>query len=210
MRILLGAFSGQAMGDRRRLCAETWFPKPTTDVMAMMLLGGENKNGIEERDGVTCLSLPCPDDYHSLTQRTRCFCEWALRFGDWDYLFKCDDDTYVAIDRLIQFDTGGRDYIGANPWKHDSRVIPYASGGAGYFLSRRAAEIVARNLRHSGGAEDKLVGRILRRHGINVQLDDRFVPFGSELLCTRKDNDIITTHKVSEDIWRSCHAALTK
>ena len=100
--------------------------------------------------GTHALVCPCPDDYPSLPQRTRWFCRWALAQNDWDYLFKCDDDTYVSITRLSLYDLAGRDYVGAE-WKPG---VGYGSGGAGYFLSRKAATAVAERLEQPCGAED--------------------------------------------------------
>lgn len=45
----------------------------------------------------------------SLVHKTREFCRWALT-QDFDYLFKCDDDTFVVTDRFLKFDPAGRDY----------------------------------------------------------------------------------------------------
>ena len=56
----------------------------------------------------------------------------------------------------------------------------YGSGGAGYFLSRRAAALVAERLEtHKTGAEDLLVGQVLRAAGVGFSSEPRLVPFGS-------------------------------
>lgn len=207
-RIIIGALSGAAMSDRRAQCRATWMADAAAvGCDAVFLLGSERGpelNGDE-------LHLPCPDAYWNLTQRTRWFCEWALSRDGWDYLFKCDDDTYVSIPRLLAYHTAGRDYIGAE-WKEG---VKYGSGGAGYFLSRRASEVVARQLRHVGGAEDRLVGRILRRHQIYLSVEPRFVPYATaggdaNRLSggwPRADNDLITGHQPTPEAWLQAHAA---
>ena len=119
----------------------------------------------------------------------------------WDYLFKCDDDTYVSIPRLLAYDTASRDYIGAE-WKPD---VKYASGGAGYFLSRKAAAIVAEKLTHATGVEDLLVGQILRAAGIPFSIEPRLVPFASMERRPRRDNDLITLHACTA-AWEASHA----
>jgi len=151
------------------------------------------------------LLLPCPDGYDALPQRTRAFCEWALARGDWDYLFKCDDDTYVAIDRLAGFNPGRADYLGAE-W---TPGVEYASGGAGYLLSRRAAQIVAANLTAQTGAEDQLVGSVLRDAGVPFRKDDRFIAYGDRQRRPRPDNRMITTHAVSRDLCLQSHRDAT-
>jgi len=92
---------------------------------------------------------------------------YAINWDDWQYLFKCDDDTYVAVARLLAYDIAGRDYIGGD-W---TRGVGFASGGGGYFRSRRAAEVVAENLDEETGPEDALMRDKLRSTGIELCLD---------------------------------------
>ena len=123
-------------------------------------------------------------------------------FADWDYLFKCDDDTYVSIPRLLAYDLAGRDYVGAE-WQ---LRVGYGSGGAGYFLSRRAAALIAERLTAATGAEDLLVGQILRAAGIPLHIEPRLVPFGSMEHRPRQGNDLITLHGVGADAFLAAHA----
>ena len=183
------------------------------------------------------LLLPCPNDYATLPQRTRWFCRWALNRGriaarqrlpdralsapgdlpgaDWDYLFKCDSDTYVCLPRLLAYCESlvpsaahcrlpAAHYIGAQ-WRPG---VAYGSGGGGYLLSREAAAIVAQKLTHTTGAEDLLVGQVLRQNGIRLTVEPRFVPFGSMERRPKPDNDLITTHKVGPDVFWHCHKEL--
>ena len=82
----------------------------------------------------------------------------------------------------------------------------YGSGGAGYFLSRRAAAIVAEKLTMATGAEDLLVGQILRAAGIPLSIEPRLIPFGSNERRPKKDNDLITLHGVQADAFLASHA----
>ena len=219
MRVLIGAFSGQNMKDRREACRETWMrDAKAAGVLAVFLMGSERGPTLESDK----LHLPCPDAYRSLTMRTRAFCQWALTRNDWDYLYKCDDDTYVHIDRLLNYSTQSRDYIGAE-W---SPGVNYASGGAGYLLSRAAAARIAERMRWAGGAEDKLVGRVLRRAKIPLHAEPRFVPFGRgndsapEFAAAMEaagydwpfvptpDNDLISTHAIPAAEFYPIHSAL--
>lgn len=202
-RILVGALSGWQHGDRRDRCVDTWIPdlrKLGHD--AVFLLGVPNLSRPERRGDV--LVLPCPDDYPSLPQRTRWFCQWALGIEGWDYLFKCDDDTYVAAYRLATYDLAGRDYVGAE-W---TPGVAYGSGGAGYFLSRRAAAVVAEKLTPATGAEDALVGQVLREAGIALSVEPRLIPFGSSERRPKPDNDIITLHGVDANVFYASHCEL--
>ena len=200
MRIMIGALSGWQYADRRSRCLATWFPDARTlGLDAVFLMGIEALTAAERHADL--LLLPCPDPYIALPQRTRCFCQWALTNNGWDYLFKCDDDTYVAAQRLAAYEPLGRDYIGAE-W---TPGVAYGSGGGGYLLSRRAAAIVAEKLTHEQGAEDLLVGEVLRAAGVKLSIEPRFTPFANEARRPRSDNAIITAHGITGDLFRQCH-----
>lgn len=188
-QILIGVLSCRAYEERRQKCLATWVPEiQACEIDLMFLVGGGA--GAPRREG-NVLHLPCPDDYPSLPQKVQQFYRWALENCEFDYVFKCDDDTYVRADRLLAFKTDDRDYIGSE-W---TPGVGYASGGAGYWLSRRATTIVAEALTaHPKGAEDVLVGRYLCQAGVPFHNDLRFVAFGNDTRRPTPENDIITTH----------------
>jgi hypothetical protein len=201
-RIIVGALSGLLYEDRRLRCRRTWFlDARRAGLLPVFLLGAHGEVAqpclLDDR-----LLLPCPDAYDTLPQRTRWFCRWALAQTEWEYLFKCDDDTYVAMDRLAAYDQAGRDYIGAE-W---SAGVNYGSGGAGYFLSRKAAEIVAERLTMETGPEDLLVGQVLHEAGISLSVEPRFVPFSHGGRRPRAHNDLITGHAFSAELFLESHA----
>ena len=210
MQILIGALSGWKYQERRQRCLQTWMhDADRLGIEAVFLLACPTADKAE-RIGPHHLVLPCPDDYASLPQRTRWFCRWALSTEysalscPWDYLFKCDDDTYVNIPRLAPYaeQLAARDYVGAE-WRPG---VGYASGGAGYFLSRKAAGVVAEHLRQPTGAEDLLVGQILARHAIQLSLEPRFIPFGSATHRPTRDNHLITLHGTGAEAFLAAHA----
>lgn len=114
------------------------------------------------------------DDYMSLPHKTRGIAAWANAkvFG---HLFLCDCDTFVNATALLRlhyemFDYAGhfkggqqeigstfeyKDHMGEYPMCH-----PWASGGMGYFLSKRAVEIVA-DIYPKYWAEDMFVGQVI-------------------------------------------------
>jgi len=198
-RILIGALSGAAKTARRDACRATWLAgiDARDDVQCVFLRGDPGLSKPELRGDE--LWLPCPDDYASLPQKTRGFCRWALANAQFEYLFKCDDDTYVCLDRLLQVPSG-LDYCG---WKLGRRS--YASGGAGYLLSRRAAEVVARDVVEQTGPEDRLVGQHLHRTGIALVHDPRFRPWRKLSHTPRPDNDLITGHYCGHIRMRRVH-----
>ena len=76
----------------------------------------------------------------------------------------------------------------------------------GLLLSRRAAGLVAERLTQATGAEDLLVGQILRAAGIEFSIEPRLVPFGSIEHRPRRENDLITLHGVEADAFLAAHA----
>lgn len=206
-KILIGALSAWKYEERRRRCLGTWMrdlqPNMMGTVGSVFLMGIPT---VPRPQRYGCfLFLPTPDTYPTLPQRTHWFCRWALEQEGWDYLFKCDDDTYVSVPRLrLAADAhclASHDYVGAE-WREG---VGYASGGAGYLLSRRAAKIIAERGLLLEGAEDALVGHHLRDAGFPFTIDPRFVPFGNAELRPRKDNDLITLHGVQEDLFLASH-----
>ena len=133
---------------------------------------------------------------------------------EWDFLFKCDDDTYVAFDKLINllknYNPDDELYIGGkivNPF-------PYAQGGAGYALTRSAVKKCIESLKHfykdavpgyplrakTRNAEDYSVGLALKEQGINLTHADLL---STPNLKTAKQNQsvcidaIIKKHKIT-------------
>ena len=99
--------------------------------------------------------LSVPDDYEHLPHKTMAICQWALD-NDFDYVFKCDDDSYLWVDRLmIEIQTQPLDFAG-----HISGGT--CAGGAGYILSRRAIKEVVRNPITVHWAEDCTIGIIMK------------------------------------------------
>lgn len=188
-QILIAALGCAAYSSRRERCLRTWVPEALKLGMDVVFLIG-NGEGPPRREGLL-LHVPCPDDYPSLPFKVRLGFEWALQHTECDFVFKCDDDTYIWPERLLALAESGVDYIGAE-W---SPGVGYASGGAGYLLSRRSLTIAAEGLLPSPqGAEDVLVGQCLSKAGITFQIDQRLVAFGNEELRPRCTNAIITTH----------------
>ena len=89
---------------------------------------------------------------------------------DWDFLFKCDDDTYACFDRLIEFlktyDPSKDLYIGKQLGNKG-----YAQGGAGYILSRSAVQKcvnASEVFLTSPISEDRTLGRALKSQDVNL------------------------------------------
>lgn len=192
------ACTDPAYAGRRRRCLETWLPGLESAGVEVLFLVGVGDAITEPRVVEQAehgrigreLQIPCPDSYEALPQKTAAFCRWACRHREFDFLFKCDDDTYLIPQRLLAMDLSTTDYLGAEL----RRGIKYASGGGGYFLSHRAARVVATQMNEATGFEDLLVAQYLNRHGMFLEADQRFVAMGIDNHFPRPENDQITCH----------------
>lgn len=198
-RFLIGILSAEAYGAKRDACRETWMQSLDGRNAAAVFVIGKPDIDKPELFGDE-LRLPCPDTYDALPQKTRLFCKWATEHAEFDYLFKCDDDTYVHVPRLLEFPPGP-DYVGG---RMAGRA--HASGGAGYMLSPKAAGIIAEQMTDEHGVEDKLVFKHLKDAGIDVTYDRRFKAWEGALNEPSPDNDIITGHYCTPDVMQRLHA----
>jgi hypothetical protein len=195
-KILVGLLSCQSTQARRELCRATWLPVLNEfGIEVLFLVGGCEHMHITH----DTLYLPVSDTYNDLPQKTIAFCRWALAYTPATHLFKADDDTFIHPQRFARFVESipnDKEYVG-NEWRPRAG---YASGGAGYLLSRRAAELVASH-RKLHGAEDIMTGEIMRNNKIPMHRDHRFIAFGNEQRRPLPENDLITTHKISVELW---------
>jgi GR25 family glycosyltransferase involved in LPS biosynthesis len=188
-RVLIGALSGDDHADRRRWCLDTWIPALEAHGVKTVFLRGRTAAPDEYN-----LPLPVDDRRDTLSLKTLEFLRWAVQRDDWDWLFKCDDDTFIHPSRFVAALPGLRgDYIGGR-WRPTSH---YASGGAGYFLSRRAAQLLVKHAADWPAvyAEDKLVGARLAAASVPLVVDPRFC-WSHRARHMRSTPDMITTHGI--------------
>ncbi len=136
------------------------------------------------------LALDVPDGYMYLTHKARAAFQWAVE-QDYDYVFRCDTDTFIDIPRLLasgfeKFDYTGRKLGG--PKEHG-----YAYGGPGHFLSNKALRILM-DAPITIVADDVWVGDVMRQHDIPLNDDLRYCNHWRQ---TPKDQ-IITVHLSSK------------
>lgn len=155
------------------------------------------------------------DDYGHLTYKTRHSLRWAYA-DKYDFVFRCFPDTYVQVDRLMACPFADFDYYGdfrseegGRPDGGTGKLMPtlqeaqnYASGGAGYWLSRRAFSFLLDapvlgvwrdDL--TPYVEDLWVGNILGKCGTTLKYfdDTRFCNHGSRMW-PNPGNNLITAH----------------
>jgi hypothetical protein len=112
--------------------------------------------------------LDVPDGYPQLSLKTKGICAWMLAH-DYDSLFKCDCDTSIFIERFREYDYKNWDYAGR--FYGGSPGTPgTAASGPGYFLSRRACQLILDYNSPVTASEDQMVGDCLHPHIVSKQI----------------------------------------
>jgi hypothetical protein len=114
--------------------------------------------------------LDVDDSFNGITEKTVAMYKWALGEG-YDFVFKCDLDTLVRPNLLLESGFETFDWVGG-------QNSFFASGGAGYVLSKKAMGYVVEAGGAPGHEEDVHIARILLAHGMELHNDPRyqFVP----------------------------------
>jgi hypothetical protein len=165
------------------------------------------------------VQLDAPDGpwTQGLCEKSQAMKKWALEHG-YDGMLKLDSDTYVSPKRFMSSGFEKYDYIGYFPYIPDGTgpgfrhhqtpegpVPPaadgrgkyiYASGGAGYYLSKRALEAMVAapqdNLRLDNNgipSEDLWIPNVLFPMGMRGYHNPRYLFMGNHLV-----GDAITVH----------------
>lgn len=194
VNILVGICSCTSAAQRRKACRETWMSHPQEGIECRFFLG--RREPLPNEPDV--VNLWVDDGYSHLPAKGLAFYKWALENYDFDWLFKCDDDTYLALDRLASLCDSRYDLIG-DPGV-DSRKAP--SGGAGYFMSRRLVELFVQNADKisATGAEDLIFGEFAVRLGVPMLATPRLVMCNSP--APSKENDLVSCHWCNPDRLR--------
>ena len=186
--ILVGICSGRQMEERRRACRETWMKHVPDGVKCVFFQGGSRIGGeVDEKDTV---SLWVNDDYEHLPAKVLAFYRYALAHYDFEWLFKCDDDTYVALDRLVGLADQRYDLIG--DMSLESRGAP--SGGAGYLMSRKLVEAFVEHADkvEPCGCEDLIFGGLAKELGVSISATHRLS--SDRLPMISLSNDQVSVH----------------
>ena len=166
-RLLIGVLACHHRAPHLSVCRETWIPA-TKNICDYKFFFGRGSHENPQADEVT---LDCDDAYRGLACKVQEVCRWALSQG-YEYLFKADDDTYVRPERVMHADFEGYDLVGRKHGKTDRyHGCDYPRGGSGYYLSRRAMQVVADY--HTPNpddpseyAEDAFIGKVMLQAGI--------------------------------------------
>lgn len=117
-----------------------------------------------------------PDDRQHLTYKRQASIRWALD-QDYTHFFCAFTDTYINTKRLKNSCFENHDYTGQAFSSSVIQCAPFCDGGCGYWLSRKAGELVSASpieSAHDGEYEDSWIGSILEKRGIVPFHDTRY------------------------------------
>jgi hypothetical protein len=164
MSLVIAVKSCQAHRPYHQAIRDTWGKKFSHVVFYM---GGGPASAPLQPDEVV---LYCDDDYMSLPHKTRAILHHAQSL-EYTHIFLCDNDTFINPHEFSKLDynydysghinglcpigetTYYEDHMGKYPKCH-----PWASGGIGYFLSRKAGDYLVSKTPNVW-AEDLWVGQ---------------------------------------------------
>lgn len=175
MKILMAILTCESTQNRADACHKSWI-QDIQEPHDYYFYGSKTQS---EKISKTWNCEPGRGEHRNgLPEKTYKMLVKSLNYN-WDFLFKCDDDTYVNFDKLVEFlqqyDPKTDLYMGKAIGKH----FKYAQGGAGYVLTRTAVKWCITELKHIYNdesknmfAEDYSVGLALKKQGINVTHTD--------------------------------------
>lgn len=182
-----------AYSDRREGQKHTWLKDLNRDNSIARYIAADRSLVSSDRYMWNLHSLGVTDDYMGLPKKVLIGMQRALRYS-WDWLFKCDDDTYVVHKRLMDRLYNSDRAFGCLLSNEEGKS--WASGGAGYALPRKYVEFIVRHMTEipETGPEDWLIGRFLSEHGYRIDHESRLMPWNTD--SPSPTNDLITTHYV--------------
>jgi hypothetical protein len=144
---------------------------------------------------------------------------------NWDFLFKCDDDTYVKVEELVNlldnFEKHQDLYMG-KPIRSSKGYCRYAQGGGGYVLSRKAVSKCVEKMKYIYNdhrlhldAEDYSIGLALEKQNIPLIGSKKFAGGSPNQKEEQPFKDIIergmiTSHYVKPKIMNEIYNCLIK
>lgn len=191
--ILVGICSGQGYGERRDAVRDTWLKHPQDGIKCLFFLGGE----VPERERGDTVGLGAPDSYNGLPAKVLAFFRYALENYDFDWLFKCHDDTYLDLSRLLELADSRYGLVGNVLLERRGA----ASGGAGYLMSREIVEKIAtRDDVPVSGEEDMIFGKLALEAGAVPHVTSRL--YSSNEHYPAAHNDMVSAHLCNPELMR--------
>ncbi|KAG7212487.1 hypothetical protein KM043_012800 [Ampulex compressa] len=220
--------------ERRDTIRKTWLSEKHATVKHLFVVGTldilpEQRDTLqsEKRKFNDLLLLPrLTDSYATLTKKVLFALKEIYDYYEFDFLIKCDDDTFVLIHKILKeldkwqskgtkkelywgFFNGRAQVKRSGPWKETDWILcdyylPYALGG-GYILSYNLVKFIANNweILKLHRSEDVSIGlwlaplaNIERKHDVR---------FDTEYRSRGCSNQYIVTHKQTIENMKNMH-----
>jgi hypothetical protein len=167
---------------------QTWLKDldPTKADVAF-IVGRDAVGGLDSDE----LRLDVGDGYTDVTNKVIESTRWALNQG-YDRIFRTYPDVYIRPERLLaalENDYADKSYIG-HPMM-GLNGVPYASGGASYWIGAQESKYLLNTMVPYDWADDRWVGNVMRTNGVTLWSDFRYSPIARPPLLR---NDNITSH----------------
>jgi len=180
---------------------DTWLKDLDGRIEHRFVLGEECKNPATDE-----LIVAAGDDYRSLPYKMQAARRWATANG-YGYSFHAGADTYVIASRFPAADYEAHDCVG---YVMDDgyrlckdRLVHFPQGGAGFWLSPKAAAFVekAEIPEWIKFADDVLVGDVLFKAGVQLSHDEGHWP-------RRALEKEVPKHDYGNISWKTFHLSL--
>jgi len=212
MTILLAILTCPRFLDRRNAIRDTWL-KSLNDLKVVGEFFNVDVRFFSGR--LPCLAddylgdivhLDCPDSYEELPLKTYALAKYAQNHN-YDYLLKCDDDSYLVPIPDVMDELFVRDHcvghLRIKPTINDG--IDYSHGGC-YTLPRRGiAAVVEHPELFTKGIEDGAVGRAMQAAGVPLKHEARIFHNSRQLFAWGSPNGVIAAHQVKPDLMYQLH-----
>jgi hypothetical protein len=177
---------------------DTWLKDINGRIQYRFVLGRECENKTVDE-----IIVDAGDDYRSLPYKMQAARRWVTENG-FGHSFHCGSDTYVIASRFPAENYEAYDYLGYimddGHRLNKDRLVHFAQGGAGYWLSPSAAAFVekAEIPEWIKFADDVLVGDVLAQNGVPFTHDEGYFP-------RRDPEQEIPKHDYGNVMWKTFH-----
>ena len=159
--ILIASYEAARHNGYQQAARDTWIAELSGRMPYKFVLGRECKD-----PGPDEIVVDAPDGIEGFPLKTRAARAWATKSG-FGYTFHCTTDTYIIVERFLlilyeRFDCLGYFMYDMNRLCKTENV-QFPQGGAGYWLSPKAAEAIEKATPKDwvGIAEDVFVGDVI-------------------------------------------------
>lgn len=209
MKALIAILGAHTQPEQMQAQRETWFIDCPCDYLYFLGEPYTNASAEDMPDIFRIEGLPDGPNWEGtartphMLRKVEALVKYAWD-GGYDFVFKCDDDTYVRPRQLVEsgFEhwdyTGGREVTWVNqPVEKTGApgrfIFEFGQGGPGYWLSRKAMQVILDHGLHLYPGEDVAVGQLLALNGIRLHPDPRYITIERK---TAIPDSFLTLHKV--------------